>query len=498
MKYLKRRKDSDALYYQRRIHKHLIARAAKFNLSSPITRPLNLSASKATDIQIATRLEQRNKQFETLMRFVEQTDLDAFSNAQWEETAKAYLDVKGLKGGTLRGVEVGSEEFDYRLDEALGIHVNQDQPNWPLVYPNEQKLPKELFSAINTILNNREGAKRFHLFSDAVDYYKTYRKTEIDRLDGTDAQKQRKRRELKKDFKRLDDFLAFSGNQEFTQTNVNEELRGYRNQLVSLYDNANTAKRHLNVPSAALSKYADEVATDVVVSNLKVEGQKRSKIDRPVLDLEKELPLVWEAAHSEKYGQFERLSIFGIFSGATASEIIQTLVEDIHLQDGYYVIGGTKRDPRRRPVVIINETHRQLLTMYESGYVVGEKIAMQQNHSTLFKKCLIEVTGNKKIVPYSCRHTGKHLAETKGIGHLDIMRTMFGWTKGTKEAMDNYGRAGIFSKSYIEEIKRITNLMLEDLPKYDDPAPVAARSPTEEPKVFKLRRSKDTPIKLVK
>lgn len=57
MKYLKRRKDSNALYYQRRTHKHLIARAAKFNLSSPITRPLNLSASKATDIQIATKLD---------------------------------------------------------------------------------------------------------------------------------------------------------------------------------------------------------------------------------------------------------------------------------------------------------------------------------------------------------------------------------------------------------------------------------------------------------
>ena len=497
MKYLKRRKDSNALYYQRRIHKHLISKAAKLTLKSPITRPLGLVAGKATEVQIATRLEQRNKQFETLMRFVEQTDLETFSNAQWEETAKAYLDVKGLRSGTLRGVEIGSEEFDYRLDEALGIHVNQDHPDWQLVYPEEQKLPKQLVNAINTILGNREGTKRFHLFSDAVDYYKTHRRAEIDRLDGTEVQKQRKRRELKKDLKRLDDFLSFAGNQEFTQTNVNEELRRYRNHLVSSYDNANTAKRHLNVPSAALSKYADEIATDIVVANLKVDGQRRSKSDRPVLDLHKELPLVWAAAHSEKYGQFERLSIFGIFCGAHASEIVQTLVEDIHLEEGYYVIGGTKENPRRRPVVIINETHRQLLTKYESGYVVGEKVATQQNHSSMFKKCLSEVTGNSQLVPYSCRHTGKHLAETKGVGHLDIMRTMFGWTKGTKEAMDNYGRAGIFSKAYIEEIKRITNLMLEDLPKYDDPAPIETKSKTAEPKVLKLRRSNDKgPLKV--
>lgn len=54
------------------------------------------------------------------------------------------------------------------------------------------------------------------------------------------------------------------------------------------------------------------------------------------------------------------------------------------------------------------------------------------------------------------------------------MRTMFGWTKGTKEAMDNYGRAGIFSKTYIAEIKRITNLMLEDLPNLEDPSPATA------------------------
>ena len=81
MKYLKKRNNSDALYYQRRISKHLVAKAAEFNLSNPITRPLNLKASKATDVQIATKLEQRNREFEDLMRLVEGTDLQALSNA---------------------------------------------------------------------------------------------------------------------------------------------------------------------------------------------------------------------------------------------------------------------------------------------------------------------------------------------------------------------------------------------------------------------------------
>lgn len=500
MKYLKKRNNSDALYYQRRISKHLVAKATEFNLSNPITRPLNLKASKATDVQIATKLEQRNREFEDLMRLVEGTDLQAMSNAEWETTARAYLDARGLKGGTLRGVEFSSDEFEYRAEEALGIHVNQDHPDWELNYPNERKLPDQLVSAINSVLNTRAGSKRFHLFSDAADHYKTYRRTQVDRLDGTEAEKQRKRNELKKDFKRLDDFLISAGNQEFTQQNVNEALREYRNYLVAQHSNPNTAKRHLNVPAAAMTKYADDVATNVVVTKLKIDGQARAKNVRPVLDLERELPLVWAAAHSEEYGQFERLSIFGIFSGATASEIVQTLVEDVYLEDDYYILGGTKQNPRRRPVVIINETHRQLLMQNVSGYVVGENVAMQSttSHSKRLKKCLQRATGNDQLTHYSCRHTGKHLAETKGVGHLDVMRTMFGWTKGAKEAMDNYGRAGIFSKTYIAEIKRITDLMLEDLPKYDDPAPSAARNPSKEPTVLKLKRSNKRPIKLVK
>ena len=466
MKFLKERKDSGALAFQRKIPLHLLDRAKAYGIKPVVVLPLNLMAGAASEVQKATRIEQKNKQFEQLMRFLEQSDVEAASDAQWEEAAKALLEIKGIKGGTLRNVSPTSDEFEYRLDEALGININQGHPDWEKVYPGAKRMPEKLVSAIYEILNNREDQKRFHLFSDAIDYYKAYKESEINKLAGTGVERERKRREFKKDCKRLEGFLDFTGNQEFTQDNANEELRRYRNHLVIHNDNANTAKRALTVPAAALRRYADEVATNIVITQLKVDGQASSGKQRPVLDIETELPLLWEAAHSEEYGQFERLSIFGIFSGATAAEIIQTQVEDVYALDRYYVLGGTKEKTRQRPVIIINRTHLELLTKYKEGYVVGDIVAHQQNHSGKFASVLRKVTGNPKLVPYSCRHTGKFLADTKGVGHKDVTETMFGWTGNKREAKDNYGKAGIFSKPYIEQMKQITEVMLEDLPQY--------------------------------
>ena len=467
MKFLKERKDSGALAFQRKIPLHLLDRAKAYGIKPVVVLPLDLMAGAASEVQIATRIEQKNKQFEQLMRFLEQSDVEAASNAQWEEAARALLEVKGIKGGSLRNVSPTSDEFEYRLDEALGININQDHPDWDKVYPDAKRMPEKLVSAIYEILSNRADQKRFHLFSDAIDYYKAYKDTEINKLTGTEVEKDRKRREFKKDCKRLDAFLEFTGNQEFTQVNANEELRRYRNHLVNdVYDNANTAKRALTLPAAALRRYADEVATNIVITQLKVDGQAKSGKQRPVLDIETELPLLWEAAHSEEYGQFERLSIFGIFSGASAAEIIQTQVKDVYALDRYYILGGKKQQTRQRPVIIINRTHLELLTKYKEGYVVGEKVAHQQNHSAKFASVLREVTGNNELVPYSCRHTGKFLADTKGVGHKDVTETMFGWTGNRREAKDNYDKAGIFSKPYIQQMKQITEVMLEDLPQY--------------------------------
>ena len=159
MRPFKKRNNSDALCCavlccavlccQRRILSiSFIAKATEFNSSSPITRPLNVAASKATDVQIARSPEHPDKAFEDLMRLVEGTDLRAMSHADWEKRAKAYLDARGLKVETLRGVEFGSDEFDYRTDEALGIHANRDHKGWPLSYPNERKLPSQLVRPI--------------------------------------------------------------------------------------------------------------------------------------------------------------------------------------------------------------------------------------------------------------------------------------------------------------------------------------------------------------
>jgi integrase len=466
VKFLKERRDSGALAFQRKIPLHLTGKAKLYNIKPVVTLPLDLSIG-ASEVQVVTRIEQRNKQFETLLRFLEQTDHHAVSSADWEKTARAYLEVKGLKAGTLKNVEVGSDEFDYRMDEALGVNADQHRQGWDEVYPDAERMPEQLIDAIYEILQHREGSKRFHLFSDAIDYYKAFKESEINKLGGTGVEKERKRREFKKDCKRLDGFLDFTGNQEFTQDNANEELRRYRNHLINHeLKKPSTAKRELTVPAAALRRYADEVATNIVITQLKVDGQAASSKQRPVLDLETELPLLWEAAHNEQYGQFERLSIFGIFSGASAAEIVQTQVEDVYALEGYYILGGTKQKNRQRPVIIINQTHLALLTKFKEGYVVGEEVAYQTGHSGKFAAVLRKVTGNRQLVPYSCRHTGKFLANTKGVGHMDVMETMFGWTGNKREVKDNYGRAGIFSKPYIEQMRQITDKILEDLPKY--------------------------------
>ena len=466
LKFLKERRDSGALAFQRKIPLHLTGKAKHYNIKPVVTLPLDLSIG-ASEVQVVTRIDQRNKQFETLLRFLEQTDHHAVSSADWEKTARAYFKVRGLKAGTLKNVEVGSDEFDYRMDEALGVNADQHRQGWDEVYPDAESMPEQLIDAIYEILQHREGSKRFHLFSDAIDYYKAIKESEINKLAGTGVERERKRREFKKDCKRLDGFLDFTGNQEFTQDNANEELRRYRNHLINHeLKKPSTAKRELTVPAAALRRYADEVATNIVITQLKVDGQAASSKQRPVLDLETELPLLWEAAHNEQYGQFERLSIFGIFSGASAAEIVQTQVEDVYALEGYYILGGTKQKNRQRPVIIINQTHLALLTKFKEGYVVGEEVAYQTGHSGKFAAVLRKVTGNRQLVPYSCRHTGKFLANTKGVGHMDVMETMFGWTGNKREVKDNYGRAGIFSKPYIEQMRQITDKILEDLPTY--------------------------------
>ena len=50
-----------------------------------------------------------------------------------------------------------------------------------------------------------------------------------------------------------------------------------------------------------------------------------------------------------------------------------------------------------------------------------------------------------------------------------MLESMFGWSGGKKQAKDNYGKAGIYSPRYIEQMKKITTKLLEGLPDYSSP-----------------------------
>ena len=230
-------------------------------------------------------------------------------------------------------------------------------------YPEADRMPEALLSAVQQLLVTPIGHEKYYLFSDAIENYKQYRTDQIRLNSQTDVQRKRDERAYLKDLKRLSDFMEFAGNQEFTSDYCNVSLRGYREVLLKKYpDTPSTAKRHLEVPSAALRRFADEVATNVSIATLTIRGQKAKAKGRLVLDIETELPLVWAAAHDDSYDHFFRLRVFGIFCGSHASELVQTDVNNVFPDKGYFVSGGSKRDHRSRPVVIVNEDAQRVAT----------------------------------------------------------------------------------------------------------------------------------------
>lgn len=470
MKGLKTRKDSDALAYQRKLPKHVQEKAKQLGLPAVITKKLSLKKG-AADTAIAKAIEDHNKTYDKLVRCLEETDLLVAEKQQWEEFAEAYVDAKGYKRGALVGVDPMDGPFDNVIDGVFGKHQHQDHYNYDEQHGDDH-IPSKLVDAVMAILNTPSGERTFHLFSHAFDAYKAHRIKKIERQASSEPQLRRLLRAWKKDEARLDDFLSFAGNQEFTTESCNVYLSRYRKHLVNLHSSPSTAKRHLEVPAAALRYYAKEEVPAVVVGSQTIEGQKEAKKERPVLDVESELALVWAAAHDPSVDHFVRLSIFGIFSGAGASELVQTEVADVFPDKGYFVLGGTKQPQRCRPAIIINDTHRDLLMFFKEGSVVGAKRANQTeaNHSKLLKQALRNITGNDELVPYSYRHTGKHLADIKDVGGTDELRLAFGWKNGkTDSVSDGYGKAGIYAPPLIAKLRNITDRMLEDLPDYDNP-----------------------------
>jgi hypothetical protein len=474
MKGLKTRKDSDALAYQRKLPKHILAKAKQLGLPQVITKKLSLKRG-AADTAIAKAIEDHNKSYERLVRCLEETDFGVTDRQKWEEFAEVYIDAKGFKRGALVGVDSLDGPFDDVIDGVFGTHQHQDHYNYDEQY-GDDRIPPKLVDAVMAILNTPVGERTFHLFSHAVEAYTAFRLARIENTAVSETQRRRMHRDWKKDAARLNDFMVFSGNQEFTTENCNTCLTRYRKHLVNTSNTPSTANRHLEVPAAALRYYAAEEVESVVVGPQIIRGQKAASKKTPVLDVSRELPLIWEAAHDPANDHFVRLSIFGIFSGAGASELVQTEVEDVYPEDGYFVLGGTKQPHRCRPAIILNDTHRELLMFYRQGSIAGPKRAMQTeaNHSKVLKEALQRITGNDALIPYSYRHTGKHLADIKGYGGSDDLRLAFGWKNGkTNSISDEYGKAGLFAAPLIARLRHIMDCLLEDLPDHDNPPAVS-------------------------
>ena len=473
MKGLKTRKDSDALAYQRKLPKHVWGKAKLIGLPLLLTRKLSLKKG-AADTAIAKAIEGHDKTFDQLVRCLEETDFGVAEKQQWERLADSFIDAKGFKRGALVGVDSGDGPFDVVIDGVFGVYQHQDHYNYDEQY-GDDRIPAKLVDAVMAILKTASGERTFHLFSHAVEAYTVFRLARINNGANSEIQRRRMLRDWKKDAARLNDFMVFAGNQEFTTENCNACLTRYRKHLVNTTNTPSTAKRHLEVPAAALRYYAAEEVESVVVAPQIIRGQKAASKKTPVLDVERELPLMWEAAHDPTIDHFVRLSIFGIFSGAGASELVQTEVKDVYPDDGYFVLGGTKQPHRCRPAIILNDTHRELLMFYRKGSIAGPKRAMQTeaNHSKVLKQALRRITANDALVPYSYRHTGKHLADIKGYGGSDDLKLAFGWKNGkTSTISDEYGKAGLFAPPLIARLRNIMDRLLEDLPDHNDPPTV--------------------------
>ena len=480
IKHLKIDQNSDWLAYQRGIPKDLKAKAKAMKLPLTIVRPLGLSKA-ASEAQITAAIEKHNRTFEDICRLIRGSSEGLLGKKQALESAKALLEARGVNQGSLVDIDPMHPSFDATVDAALGIHQHQDHYDWQRNFPDEERLPEDLVSAVRTLLNTTKGHEQVHLFSDAAVHYEQYRQQKAQLASTSDGRTKKLKRELDKDLKRLEDFMAFSGNLEFTSDNCNVALRLYRKHLLELHKSSPaTAKRDLAPAASALRKYAEEVAINIAVtSKLTIKEQRANSKRRPVVDVEKELPLIWAAAHDDSYDHLFRLHAFGIFSGSTSSELIQSNVDEVFEADGYFILRGTKKASRTRPVIIINDTHRRLLQQFKDypkdsfgfGSICGRRAEQTEaTHSKLIKGEMLKATGNPKLTAYSMRHTGKHIGEIKGISGLPTFQRMFGWASDSA-IQDDYGAAGIYSNAMLKEFRDLTEKLIEGLPNLNTPEP---------------------------
>ena len=128
IKYLKYDKNTDWLAYQRKLHKALLGKAQQLNIKSPLVWPLGLTKADSP-AKIATAIDACNQRRDGIIRFIESTSVGSVTKADAYKKAKAWLEARGVKQGSLLDVDPMNPEFEGVLGEALGIHTDQHHPD---------------------------------------------------------------------------------------------------------------------------------------------------------------------------------------------------------------------------------------------------------------------------------------------------------------------------------------------------------------------------------
>ena len=138
IKHLRISKSTDWLSYQRGLPKALHGKAKLMNIPTNIVKPLKLTKS-APASDITTAIEKHNKKFEDLCRLISATSLGDLTKGEANKGAKALLQERKVEQGALVNVDPREDGFMDTIDDALGIHANQDHPQWSEVYPTAEK-----------------------------------------------------------------------------------------------------------------------------------------------------------------------------------------------------------------------------------------------------------------------------------------------------------------------------------------------------------------------
>ena len=141
MRYLKTRKDSDALAYQRHIAKPLKSRARVMNVADPVVLPLKLKRG-APDVEVAAEIQACNEIYQTLMRFLSQSDISGVEAGELEDCARAYVTARGVSPGELYGIDSATDLWADAIDSVFGHYQYQDHPQYREVYQTENIMPR--------------------------------------------------------------------------------------------------------------------------------------------------------------------------------------------------------------------------------------------------------------------------------------------------------------------------------------------------------------------